>query len=308
MTVTVLLLVAAVPFALLVFLRLTGIDGNRHTAAALALSPYAAVAGMLLGGLALVVRQWWIGAVVLALTVALVAVLLPRMLPDGQPANDGAVLRVLATNLYFSNGDAQRVVDHVRDNQIDVLALSELDSSGVAALADAGLFSVPPHQALRAADYGSGSGLVSRYPLEELPPVEPSTFEQPRALLHLPGGATAEIVAVHACPPTLDVDDWRTELAALPQADDAAVRILAGDFNATLDHAALRRVLSAGYHDAAEQRGNGFLPTWPSGLYPPPVTIDHVLADQRVEVRDYRVLNVPGSDHDAVYAELALPG
>lgn len=308
MTINILLLVAAVPFALLAFFRLAGIDGNRHIAATLALTPYVTACGLLLGLLALVARSWWIGAVVLALTVALLAVLLPRVLPDGQPDNGGAVLRVLAANLYFSNGDVDQVVELVRDNEVDVLALTELDSTGVAALADAGLFSLLPHEALRTADYGSGSGLVSRYPLDELPPIEPSTFAQPRARLHLPDGSSAEIVAVHARPPISDMDDWRTELAALPPAPETSTRILAGDFNATLDHAAFRRVLDTGYHDAGEQRGKGFVPTWPSGLYPPPVTIDHVLADSRVAVRDYQVLDVPGSDHDAVYAELVLPG
>ena len=49
------------------------------------------------------------------------------------------------------------------------------------------------------------------------------------------------------------------------------------------------------------------MPTWPSGLFPPPVTIDHILVDQRVAVESYRVLDVAGSDHRAVLAELTLP-
>jgi endonuclease/exonuclease/phosphatase (EEP) superfamily protein YafD len=49
----------------------------------------------------------------------------------------------------------------------------------------------------------------------------------------------------------------------------------------------------------------------PAGPYDgdriPPVTIDHVLVDRRVGVRDVSVLRLPGSDHRPVYAELALP-
>jgi endonuclease/exonuclease/phosphatase family metal-dependent hydrolase len=37
------------------------------------------------------------------------------------------------------------------------------------------------------------------------------------------------------------------------------------------------------------------------------VTLDHVLADHRIAVTGFRVFDVPGSDHDAVYAELTLP-
>jgi hypothetical protein len=156
MTITILLLIVAVPFAVLVFLRLVGIDGNRYTAAALALTPYAAVGGLLLGVLALVLRRWWIGGVVLALAVALVAVVLPRVVPDRQPDTDGSVLRVMSSNLYFGRADAQRVVELVRANEVDVLALLELDSSGLAGLTEAGLFEELPHRVLRSVDQGTG--------------------------------------------------------------------------------------------------------------------------------------------------------
>ena len=53
---------------------------------------------------------------------------------------------------------------------------------------------------------------------------------------------------------------WREELAVLPP--PANPRVLAGDFNATLDHAAFRAVLRLGYADAAQQTGNALTPTW----------------------------------------------
>jgi endonuclease/exonuclease/phosphatase (EEP) superfamily protein YafD len=88
------------------------------------------------------------------------------------------------------------------------------------------------------------------------------------------------------------------------------VRLLAGDFNATLDHAELRRVLDRGYRDAAERAGVGLRPTWPAGktLLPTLITIDHVLADRRVRVISARSVAIPGSDHRGVLAELLLPG
>ena len=54
--------------------------------------------------------------------------------------------------------------------------------------------------------------------------------------------------------------------------------------------------------------GNGLEPTWPSdAVLPPPVTIDHVLADRRVKIAGYRVEDLPGSDHRAVFARLGVP-
>ena len=87
------------------------------------------------------------------------------------------------------------------------------------------------------------------------------------------------------------------------------LRVLAGDFNATLDHGELRRLLGRGYRDAAEQAGSGLRPTWPTdgSLLPAVVTIDHVLADRRVRVASARTVAIPGSDHRGVLAELVLP-
>ena len=87
------------------------------------------------------------------------------------------------------------------------------------------------------------------------------------------------------------------------------MRILAGDFNATLDHRELRRLIGRGYHDAAEQAGSGLRMTWPTTKSPLPalVSIDHVLADRRVKVASARTVAVPGSDHRGVLVDLILP-
>jgi len=47
----------------------------------------------------------------------------------------------------------------------------------------------------------------------------------------------------------------------------------------------------------------------PTGsLLPPPITIDHILADERFGIVEYEVEPLPDSDHHAIFAELALPG
>jgi endonuclease/exonuclease/phosphatase family metal-dependent hydrolase len=98
-------------------------------------------------------------------------------------------------------------------------------------------------------------------------------------------------------------------LQSLPPADPAGpVRLLLGDFNASLDHEELRRILDSRYVDAADAVGNGLTPTWPQGrLIPPSVTIDHVLVDERVRVQAVHIRELPGSDHRAVTADLILP-
>jgi endonuclease/exonuclease/phosphatase (EEP) superfamily protein YafD len=93
-----------------------------------------------------------------------------------------------------------------------------------------------------------------------------------------------------------------------PAGEPGPPRVLAGDFNATLDHENLRDLIDTGYRDAGDVAGNGLDPTWPSRLkFPPPVTIDHVLAEPPVLILDYGVKRISKSDHRAVYVELGLP-
>jgi endonuclease/exonuclease/phosphatase family metal-dependent hydrolase len=84
------------------------------------------------------------------------------------------------------------------------------------------------------------------------------------------------------------------------------VRLLVGDFNATVDQPTMRDLLDDGYVDAAGAAGRGWVPTWRTGLAPP-LAIDHVLVDRTVAVGGVSVLDVPGSDHRAVVADLRLP-
>ncbi len=104
------------------------------------------------------------------------------------------------------------------------------------------------------------------------------------------------------------MDAWSRGLGSLPNPGSGPMRVVAGDFNATLDQSEFRDLLDRGYRDAADARGDGLIPTWPAAgpQLPPPITIDHVLVDDRAGVEDYSVHDLPGSDHRAVFASLAL--
>jgi endonuclease/exonuclease/phosphatase (EEP) superfamily protein YafD len=112
-------------------------------------------------------------------------------------------------------------------------------------------------------------------------------------------------------PPTTSprsVARWAADLAELPGPQHGVLRVLAGDFNATLDHGALRRVLALGYRDAARTVGLGLRATWTPLRSPHPrLTLDHVLVDPQVGVASVTLVPVAGSDHRAVVAELVLP-
>ncbi|WP_329054374.1 endonuclease/exonuclease/phosphatase family protein [Amycolatopsis sp. NBC_01488] len=304
--VTALLVVPLVLLAAEAVLRLIGYDGDWYTLVALALTPYLAAAGLLLGGLALALRRWWVGGVALVLAVVLAVLVLPRLSASDQREVRGKTLRVLASNLLYGQADPKAVVDLVREQRIDVLNLVEMTPRAVDGLTAAGLFQLLPYRVLHPAPGAFGSGIVSRFPLTEVNLTGDSAAKQPGAQADLGDGVVAEIVAVHPISPDVDTPQWEREIKDLSRAaGEHGLRILAGDFNATLDHAAFRTVLSRGYNDAASERGDALEPTWPSSS--PLVTIDHVVVDNRAAVQDYRVFDVAGSDHRAVFAEVRLP-
>jgi len=246
-----------------------------------------------------------------AVTAALAAVMRPRTARRRQPAASGPVLRVLTVNLFCGRADADTVVALVRRTGADVLFLQELTDDAVTRLGAAGLDDLMPQQVAELRGGSRGSGIYSRFPLSEGAPLAPVYAAQPTAVLELPNGVKAELACVHPHPPKppgpRGVARWRRELAVLPP-PGMLPRVLAGDFNATLDHALFRDVLRLGYADAALQAGNALTPTWGPPGRSAVITIDHVLVDRRCAVLASSVHAVPGSDHRAVYAMVRLPG
>jgi endonuclease/exonuclease/phosphatase family metal-dependent hydrolase len=260
-------------------------------------------------GLRLAGRRGPAATAVLA-SAALGLVVGSRGVPRRQPEVGGLTLRVLTVNLFVGRADAEAVVARVRRAGADVLFLQELTADAETRLKQAGLEDLMPHAQVEHRNGGpGGSGIYSRLPLGDGPSL-PSTYAaQPTALLELPGGEEVELICVHPRAPALRRGGsalWRAELAVLPPPGKRP-RVVAGDFNSTVDHAAFRDVLRLGYADAALETGNGRTPTWGPPEKHPLLTIDHVLVSRGCAVPAYSVHVVPGSDHRAVYAEIRLP-
>jgi endonuclease/exonuclease/phosphatase family metal-dependent hydrolase len=295
-------------FIAIAVLRVLGVDGPPVIVSALTLTPYLALGGLLLFLVAFAVRRRVLAFAVLLMTLSIAVLLVPRMIGDSQPDVAGDHLRVLSADLNAGRVDPAGVVRLVREQRVDVLALPELTEAALAGLDAAGLAAELPNRVVDPLPDGAGSGIMARLPLRKIVLVEPGARTQTSVVVDLPGRIDAEVLAVHVVPiADGDAERWRAELAALPVPFAERVRVLAGDFAASYDHAAFRRILDPGFVDAAEQTGKGLIPTWMSAPFGPPATLDHVLADLRCAVRDYAVYNLPGGDHDAVLAELVLP-
>jgi endonuclease/exonuclease/phosphatase (EEP) superfamily protein YafD len=237
----------------------------------------------------------------------------PRAVPYRQPPAEGPVLRVLTANLLFGRAVAEVVVDLACRKQADVLFVQELTDDAAARLQQAGLGDLLPYRVTQPMQRGARGSIYARYPLRGGPPAAPVSAARCTALLDLPSGQFVQLACIHAAPPKPPWSPgatarWRSQLSALPAPGDSP-RILAGDFNATLDHAQFRRLLRRGYVDAASQAGNGLSPTWglQRGRRPALLAIDHVLIDRRCAVLTTSAHRLTGSDHRALYAEVRFP-
>jgi endonuclease/exonuclease/phosphatase (EEP) superfamily protein YafD len=279
-----------------------------------AFTPYAALWAWVPVLLALAARKWLVAAVATVAAAALAACVLPRALPDGDrgPAT-GVRLTVMTINVYMGGADPAAIVALVRAHDVAVLAVQEFTPRAKGGLTAAGLDALLPYQASADEVATTGSGLYSRYPM-----TSPGSRRgqggnlEAYAVIRPPGAKPLAVQSAHPLAPyALSVlGAWKADLAAEPvPAADGTPRILLGDFNATLDHTPVRRLIARGYRDAADAAGKGLAGTWgPYDELPiPPITLDHVLVDRRIGVGEVTVHGVDRSDHRSIIATLTVP-
>lgn len=304
------------------FVRVAGLETNvlAYTPATqvLAFTPYAAVLSLVPLAVAGVRREWPGAVLALVASVVLAACVLPRGIGGSAAAAraGGPVLSVMTANLSLGDADAGAVVALIRSRHPDVVLVQEFTPEAEAAFDRAGIADLLPYRVSHPSALAAGSALFSRLPLEE-PGYRKNWggFYQVHATVNPAGGMPVVLESVHACSPFSlgQLHCWRTDLAREPYAADAppgTLRVLAGDFNATLDHAPLRTLIGHGYRDAADAVGEGLTGTWgPYGRHPfiPPVALDHVLAASPIGVESVHVYGVPRTDHRAVLATLVVP-
>lgn len=283
------------------------------------------VAGVLLVGRAWVGRRRGRAPSVLA-PVALIALaagaavqIAPRAVVDDDPLpSGGRGVTILSANVLRSGVRPAVIVDLVRRTRAQAVALPEADARVARSYARA-LQAATGRPWTAATEARGGpdddpsarpTSLLTRGDLraERLPATRGTVdgHGAVRVRLTLRGGGAMVLSAVHPLPPALLASQaaWRENLLALrPRC--AAGEVLAGDFNATLDHSPFRSLLDAGCTDAAAARGQGVRATWsggPFGLVRP--AIDHVLTSGRWRTVDAGVLELRGSDHRAVWARV----
>jgi endonuclease/exonuclease/phosphatase family metal-dependent hydrolase len=299
------------PLVAWTLVRVFGLDRGVPLVPLMAFTPYVAIAAFLVAGIALALRNWAAASVAAVVTLCLAAAVLPRAIGDSTVDPGGReTLTVLSANVYRGKGDPEALVALVDRYDVDLLAVQELTPRFARELRRAGIGRRLPEAVEQVKQGAGGGGIYSRFPLRPIGTGSPTFFRQPRVDLTLPSGRHLRLVDIHPLTPgRTGIDIWEDSLGDLPATGDGVPWVLLGDFNATLDHSKLRQVLDRGYQDAGDVAGEGLEPTWPNRDHDLPlvITLDHVLADERLGIVDYGVEDLPGSDHRTVRAELALP-
>lgn len=251
----------------------------------------------------------------LALPVALVAVAglgahgwwyAPQVTGANPPPADGSrPLVVMSANLLLGTSGADGLLRLVEHERPDLLVVQEVTPALLADLDRAGLGELLPHRVGEPGDGAAGTMAFGRTELEEPARLGTSLGSWAFTMGEL------RVLAVH---PTYPVDEagWAADHEALAEAvETERPDLLAGDFNATMDHEPMRGLEDRGYRDVGELANEGWQPTWPAqgrfdhlGL--PLAQIDHVLVGERLAALAQRTTELPDSDHRVVVAEVAL--
>lgn len=255
-------------------------------------------------------RLWPITAALAVVAVAGAAMVLPRVVADTPPAS-GTPLKVLTLNVFEGEADVDTFAALIRTEAPDIVSVPE---SG-------GRFAGELDPLIAPLGYRTIASVSDRRPdvagvtlavSERLGEVQTEIGQGgPFPFVEATGGRLGDLrfVAYHSVAPTRgSIDDWRADLDRLRRwCQGPTPAVLAGDFNATLDHSVLREGI-AGCGDAAAQTGDGLAGTWPNWaprwLGP---QIDHVFGTDGIAAESFDVRDVPGTDHRAIVTTLRIP-
>lgn len=294
-----------------------GIAGTYGPAQVVAMRGLGVAGGAGVVAVLLLVAVWWRAArihllaaatVIGAATVVSAIVLAGRGFDTGAGATtaaDGDVT-VLAFNTLHDGAAAEDIAAMVVEHGADVVVLPETSRTTAAAVAElSGDFQVFHHEidSITSTTSLLVSDGLGRY--GDLDAHDDGALASFTVRPETPGAPP--ITAVHAYPPgASEMRRWRTDTAwAVRRCEGADGAVVAGDFNATLDHPAFGRLTRC--VDAADAVGSAAVGTWPAGWPAWAGTpIDHVVVDGREwDVAGFRVLDaVGGSDHRPVLAVL----
>jgi endonuclease/exonuclease/phosphatase (EEP) superfamily protein YafD len=209
-------------------------------------------------------------------------------------------LSVAFNNIYNNNRQGAAATRVLVEADADVLAVAEMTTKLFQDTIDAGVDDRYPYKFGYPSVMGDGIWLWSKYPISG-------------AVVHRLGhpaldvtldvnGQSLRLWVVHPLNQGIGDTDSPWDATVSQVADQTATSsgptLVVGDFNATLGHPPLRKMLDNGYREVHAWLGHGLSPSWPMDRSGPPLfRIDHAFVRGGIAPISVQELAVPGSDH-----------
>jgi endonuclease/exonuclease/phosphatase (EEP) superfamily protein YafD len=220
-------------------------------------------------------------------------------------ACDGTAFTVATANLRYRNREHARFVEWLRAHPADLVVVQEVTAEWAETLASQAEY---PHRYLLTRPDPYGIGVLSRWPLESVTPVDLAGDGLPSLTgIAVVDGRPVRFLGLHTHWPVLPSlararDRSLERTTALVRGESLPVVVL-GDLNLTPYAPAFAHLLEqSGLRDALA--GPRWQPTWMAAFWPLALRIDHVLVGPGLCVAHAEVGSSIGSDHRPVVAQL----
>lgn len=227
--------------------------------------------------------------------------------------NTDRTIRLFLANVLMTNRSMDTLRRQIEDRRPDLLLLMEVDRWWVEQLQD--IAADYPYRIEQPNDQAYGMLLYSRFPIKEQEIAYLSNEHVPsfHLKLSLPDGTPLALHAVHPVPPKhfddLPDNAGETENALTKVGQRVAQEtlpvIVAGDFN-DVAWARTLRLMQAGGQLRDVRAGRGFYNSFDAHSWFMRWPLDHVLVTHHFDLAALERLDIFGSDHYPIYAELVL--
>ena len=262
--------------------------------------------------LAMMLRDWvaaWRSVVMAVLALAGLGVLWEDPLRDGGDIE----LTVMTANLFQRNSRTEQMQRALLAADADILVTMET-TKAVLSGPDSFALNYPYRLSLSTSGQTLRTVIWSKFPMRDgrlllEDQVEPIGA---MAIVEVSPNVEFSILGLHLAHNVIGNQNLQIEAMDLIAESMPLPRVIVGDLNATAWSHALRRIEAL----TATRRIGGFRVTW-RGFYPTWIgrirvplglQLDHILLSRGIGVRHLETLQIPGSDHMAVKARIALPG
>lgn len=307
----------------------SGLDGKRYIPIAVSLLPWLAVCSFLIAIFAVVKRRVVLAVVSVVCVVAQIGWHVGFFKPSqtlseqakqavsapvegALPDISDAYARIMTFNTKGGQASADEIVQTVRTEHVEVLAMQEVSQNLLGELASAGISGYLPYYVVAmetSHDNGGVNVLYSAAPMWDAvnDMISTDSSSIPGASVNI-GGKCIRFGSMHPFSPRPSNQGlWSSSLDSLAQLKNYSrgdAYVLMGDFNSTWDHSSFRYLLGNRFVDSGEQAGEGFHMTYPAKL--PIAEIDHIIHDKNVCVGDLATKKISGSDHLALLGTLEV--